>query len=217
MRNSGRYDQTAESSDTPYRDGQHGSWPEYREVKNDMTVWPPRLPIWHLHWQTSSKWLRDRQVMRSEFWRPSTLSVRIPHMFSRLFNGGSGLLLGDDDHQLMVVSKSTRLPGKREQGGTAIVVNAVWRQSHWYSPYLSFTNTFCVLDEVNAMLDESNVGRFIRHRTFKRDLVYPHYSQSQRLCSWCIYGVTMGKDSAVRLSAWNWRGGWEFCPVNWNS
>ena len=60
--------------------------------------------------------------------------------------------------------------------------------------YLVKPSPFCVLDEVDAPLDESNIGRFIRLlQGFKAEtqfVVVTHNPRTIEAADW-IYGVTM--------------------------
>jgi chromosome segregation protein len=61
---------------------------------------------------------------------------------------------------------------------------------------------FCVLDEVDAMLDESNVGRFCEMlRELSQDtqfVIITHNRQTIQTAE-VVYGVSMGADSASRV------------------
>jgi chromosome segregation protein len=61
---------------------------------------------------------------------------------------------------------------------------------------------FCVLDEVDAMLDEANVGRFceLLYELSKNTqfLLITHNRNTVQVAD-VIYGVTMGKDSASQV------------------
>ncbi|MGH7458621.1 MAG: chromosome segregation protein SMC [Longimicrobiaceae bacterium] len=63
-----------------------------------------------------------------------------------------------------------------------------------FALYLAKPSPFCVLDEVDAPLDEANVGRFIRLlEEFKREtqfIVITHNPRTMEAADW-IYGVTM--------------------------
>ena len=61
---------------------------------------------------------------------------------------------------------------------------------------------FCVLDEVDAMLDESNVGRFIdllRDLSTETQFLLITHNRNTVSAADVIYGVTMGKDSASQV------------------
>ena len=126
--------------------------------------------------------------------------------FVRLFGGGSARLALTDPENLVEtgIEIEARLPGRREQGLallsggerslTAIaLVFALLKVS---------PTPVCVMDEVDAMLDEANVGRF-------RDLLVDLSKDTQFIiithnrntvqAADVIYGVTMGRDSASQI------------------
>ncbi len=127
-------------------------------------------------------------------------------IFVRLFGGGSArLALTDPDNLVDTgIEIEARLPGRREQGLallsggerslTAIaLVFALLKVS---------PTPVCVMDEVDAMLDEANVGRF-------RELLYELSQDTQFIIithnrntvqvADVIYGVTMSRDSASQI------------------
>ncbi len=118
--------------------------------------------------------------------------------FQRLFQGGEcDLWLEDADDPLESVIEIHASPrGKRTQridllsGGE----RALTALSLLFGIYLVKPSPFCVLDEVDAPLDESNIGRFIRLlQEFKADsqfVVITHNPRTIEAADW-IYGVTM--------------------------
>ena len=146
-------------------------------------------------------------LMRSEFKKTfDAVASEFPKMFTRLFGGGSArLLLSDpDDLNESGIEIHARLPGKREQeltllsgGERSLTAVALIFALLKVSP-----TPFCVLDEVDAMLDESNVGRF-------RDLLLELSGDIQFLlvthnrntvqAANVIYGITMGRDSSSQM------------------
>jgi chromosome segregation protein len=61
---------------------------------------------------------------------------------------------------------------------------------------------FCILDEVDAMLDESNVGRFIdllKDLSSKTQFVIITHNRNTVQAADVIYGVTMGRDSTSQM------------------
>jgi chromosome segregation protein len=123
--------------------------------------------------------------------------------FTHLFGGGSARLrLTDpDDMTTTGIDIEARLPGRREQGLAMLsggersltacaLIFALLRIS---------PTPFCVLDEVDAMLDEANVQRF---REMLKDLsqqtqflIITHNRDTVQAAE-VVYGVTMGRDSA---------------------
>ena len=118
--------------------------------------------------------------------------------FVRLFQGGEcDIWLEDPEDPLessVEIQASPR--GKRTQridllsGGE----RALTALSLLFGIYLAKPSPFCVLDEVDAPLDESNIGRFIRLlEEFKGDtqfVVITHNPRTIEAADW-IYGVTM--------------------------
>jgi len=118
--------------------------------------------------------------------------------FGTLFEGGTcDLTLTDPDDPLesdIEISASPR--GKRTQrihllsGGE----RALTALSLLFAIYLVKPSPFCVLDEVDAPLDESNVGRFVTMlQEFKKEtqfIVITHNPRTIEAADW-VYGVTM--------------------------
>lgn len=118
--------------------------------------------------------------------------------FLRLFQGGEcDLWLDDPQDPLESTIEIQASPrGKRTQridllsGGE----RALTALSLLFGIYLVKPSPFCVLDEVDAPLDESNIGRFIRLlQEFKvqtQFIVITHNPRTIEAADW-IYGVTM--------------------------
>jgi chromosome segregation protein len=116
----------------------------------------------------------------------------------RLFEGGEAdIWLAEDEDVLespVEIHASPR--GKKTQridllsGGE----RALTALSLLFAIYLVKPSPFCVLDEVDAPLDENNIGRFIRLlHDFKEDtqfVVITHNPRTIEAADW-IYGVTM--------------------------
>jgi chromosome segregation protein len=122
-------------------------------------------------------------------------------IFTRLFGGGSAQLILTDPDDLTEsgIDIDARLPGRRAQGlsllsggersltATALVF-ALLRVS---------PTPFCVLDEVDAMLDESNVARFrelLRELSQKTQFIVITHNRNTVQAADVIYGITMGRD-----------------------
>jgi chromosome segregation protein len=61
---------------------------------------------------------------------------------------------------------------------------------------------FCVLDEVDAMLDEANVGRFsdlLREMSQQIQLIVVTHNRGTIQVADVLYGVTMGRDSTSQV------------------
>ncbi|NIS78833.1 MAG: chromosome segregation protein SMC [Anaerolineales bacterium] len=126
--------------------------------------------------------------------------------FKRLFGGGNARLLLTDPSDLTQtgIDIEARLPGRRSQGlavlsggERSLVATALIFALLKVSP-----TPFCVLDEVDAMLDEANVIRFCEMlQELSQDtqfMVITHNRLTVQAAE-VIYGVSMGADSVSRV------------------
>jgi len=126
--------------------------------------------------------------------------------FSRLFNGGEAKLMFLDEENPVEggVDIEARLPGRRRQGlallsGGERSLTAV---ALIFALLKVSPTPFCILDEVDAMLDESNVGRFIellRELSKNTQFVIITHNRNTVQAADVIYGVTMGRDSTSQM------------------
>ena len=126
--------------------------------------------------------------------------------FSRLFNGGDAKLVFSDQENPVEggVDIEARLPGRRQQGlallsGGERSLTAV---ALIFALLKVSPTPFCVLDEVDAMLDESNVGRFVellKELAKKIQFVIITHNRNTVQAADVIYGVTMGRDSTSQM------------------
>ena len=126
--------------------------------------------------------------------------------FARLFNGGEAKLRFSDPENPVEggVEIMARLPGRRQQelsllsgGERSLTSVALIFALLKVSP-----TPFCILDEVDAMLDESNVGRFIellQELASKTQFVIITHNRNTVQAADVIYGVTMGRDSTSQM------------------
>jgi chromosome segregation protein len=126
--------------------------------------------------------------------------------FERLFEGGEATLwLEDEEDPLESAIEIHASPrGKKTQridllsGGE----RALTALSLLFGIYLVKPSPFCVLDEVDAPLDESNIYRFVRLlQEFKEQsqfIVITHNARTIEAADW-IYGVTMEEPGVSRI------------------
>jgi chromosome segregation protein len=126
--------------------------------------------------------------------------------FKRLFGGGSAQLVLTDPDDLTIsgVDIIARLPSRREQGLALLSggERSLTASALIFSLLRVSPTPFCVLDEVDAMLDEANINRF-------RDLLQELSAQTQFIIithnrgtvqvARTIYGVSMGADSTSQV------------------
>ena len=120
------------------------------------------------------------------------------HMFQELFGGGNAdLRISDEDEVLESgIDIVARPPGKRLQSlsllsGGEQTMTAV---SLLFSIYQVKPSPFCVLDELDAPLDESNINRFLkvlqRFLEFSQFIIITHNNRTISTAD-VLYGVTM--------------------------
>lgn len=147
------------------------------------------------------------EVMEREFLETfKAVSAEFSRTFTRLFNGGSARLILSDKNAPLEggIEIEARLPGKREQG--LVLLSGGERSLTAVAlvfALLKISPTpFCILDEVDAMMDESNVGRFIDLlkdlSTDTQFLLITHNRNTVQAAD-VIYGVTMGKDGVSQV------------------
>ena len=127
-------------------------------------------------------------------------------MFTRLFGGGSARLsLTDPDNLVETgIEIEARLPGRREQGlallsGEERSLTAV---ALVFALLKVSPTPVCVMDEVDAMLDEANVGRFrdlLQELSKETQFIIITHNRNTVQAADVIYGITMGRDSASQV------------------
>ncbi len=126
--------------------------------------------------------------------------------FPKLFHGGRGSLALTDAENLLEtgVEIFVQPPGKRlgnldllsggEKAMTAIGLV--------FALFLHKPSPFCVLDEVDAPLDEANIGRFARMVVEmsgrSQFLLITHNKRTMEVCD-TLYGVTMPEPGVTRM------------------
>jgi len=147
------------------------------------------------------------ELTRQEFAKTfDAVDKQFRAMFTRLFGGGSARLALTDPENLVEtgIEIETRLPGRREQslallsgGERSLTAVALVFALLKVSP-----TPLCVMDEVDAMLDEANVGRFrdllVELSKDTQFIIITHNRNTVQAAD-VIYGVTMGRDSASQV------------------
>lgn len=147
------------------------------------------------------------ELMKREFRKTfEAVAIEFREMFTRLFGGGHArLILEDEDDPIQTgIDIEARLPGRREQGLSLLSggERSLTAVALIFSLLKVSPTPFCVLDEVDAMLDEANVGRFcellVELSQNTQFIVITHNRNTVQVAD-VIYGVTMGKDSASQV------------------
>jgi len=126
--------------------------------------------------------------------------------FPKLFQGGKASLALTDPENLLEtgVEIFAQPPGKRL--GTLDLLSggekAMTAIGLIFALFLHKPSPFCVLDEVDAPLDEANIGRFARivAEMCERSqfLVITHNKRTMEICD-TLYGVTMPEPGVTRM------------------
>ncbi len=142
------------------------------------------------------------------------IRVHFQELFRKLFGGGMAEIVLEDDTDILEsgIEIIARPPGKElrsislmsggEKTMTAVaLLLAIFR---------SKPSPFCILDEVDAALDEANIGRFtsvLRDFLDRSQFIIITHSKRTMACADVLYGVTMQESGisrrfAVRFEDW---------------
>ena len=126
--------------------------------------------------------------------------------FSKLFGGGQGFMRLTDQENSMEsgIDVVASPPGKKLQnvlllsgGEKALTALALLVGIFQYQP-----SPFCILDEVDAPLDEANVGRFtelVREMSVQTQFIIITHSKKTMSMAPVMYGVTMQEPGVSKL------------------
>jgi chromosome segregation protein len=134
------------------------------------------------------------------------VKVNFQEMFGELFGGGKGSLslMDESDPLECGIDITARPPGKQTQNvsllsGGERTMTAV---ALLFAIYMVKPSPFCVLDELDAPLDESNINRFIKilHRFVKQSqfIIITHNKRTISVAD-VLYGVTMEERGVSRF------------------
>ena len=143
-----------------------------------------------------------RNLFQATFERVNT---RLADMFPRLFGGGECYLaMTGEDWLTTGVAIMARPPGKRissiylmSGGEKALTAVALVFAIFELNPA-----PFCLLDEVDAPLDEANVGRFcelVRHMAQQVQFIFITHNKTTMELAENLIGVTMREPGVSRL------------------
>jgi chromosome segregation protein len=152
----------------------------------------------------------SRALFREAF---AAINERFKRIFPLLFRGGKAELRLTDPHDMLEtgVEIIAQPPGKRlgsldlmSGGEKALTAVAMIFAIFQYKP-----SPFCLLDEVDAPLDEANIGRFteaIQQMTDRSQFIIITHSKRTMEFADVLYGVTMEKPGVSKLVSVELRG-----------
>ncbi len=154
----------------------------------------------------------DRESKRRFKETFEAVNAKFQEVFPRLFRGGRAELILTDPDDLLTTGVDIQVqpPGKRLQSVSLLSggEKALTATSLIFSIFLLKPTPFSVLDEVDAPLDEANVGRFalmVKEMSKRSQMIVITHSRRSMESAEMLYGVTMeepgvSKVVSVRLS-----------------
>jgi chromosome segregation protein len=144
------------------------------------------------------------ELTKREFFKTfEAVAIEFKSIFTRLFGGGSArLVLTDPDNLTETgIDIEAKLPGRREQGLSLLSggERSLTAISLVFALLKVSPTPVCVMDEVDAMLDEANVGRFrdlLDELSQTTQFIVVTHNRNTVQVADVIYGITMGRDSA---------------------
>ena len=138
------------------------------------------------------------------------MNINFQKVFTTLFEGGEcSLLLTGDDPLEAEIEILARPRGKKPQSISLLSggEKALTAIALLFAIYLVKPSPFCILDEVDAPLDDANVERFVRLlRDFSENtqfIVVTHNKKTMEVAD-CLYGVTMQEPGVSKLVSVKW-------------
>ena len=127
-------------------------------------------------------------------------------IFKQLFNGGEAIIELTDPENILEsgIEIIVRPPGKKNKninmlsgGERSMIAIALL-----FATYMVKASPFCFLDEIDAALDEENIGRFIRLvQKFSKStqfIIVTHTKKSMSVCD-SIFGITMEEPGVSKV------------------
>ncbi|MEJ2201159.1 MAG: chromosome segregation protein SMC, partial [Desulfuromonadaceae bacterium] len=134
------------------------------------------------------------------------VNVKFRDIFPRLFRGGQGELKLTDEADLLEtgIEIVVQPPGKKLQNVTLLSggEKALTAVALIFSIFLIKPSPFCMLDEVDAPLDDANIGRFnelVREMAeLSQFIIITHNKRTMEVAD-TLYGVTMEEPGVSKL------------------
>jgi chromosome segregation protein len=140
----------------------------------------------------------------------TTINDHFKQLFPLLFNGGKAYMELSDETDLLEtgINIFAQPPGKKLQsldllsgGERALTVIALM-----FSIFLTKPSPFCLMDEIDAPLDDTNIGRFIDHMHTMAErsqfIIVTHNKLSMQAAD-SMYGITMEERGVSKIVSVN--------------
>ncbi len=181
---------------------------EYQEVNERYTFMTAQVEDLKQAEEDIKQVIAELDVMMEREFRITfdAVAAEFREIFTRLFGGGAAkLVLTDPDNMTDTgIDIEARLPGRRTQGLSLLSggERSLTATALVFSLLRVSPTPFCVLDEVDAMLDEANVGRFrdlLSELAQNTQFIVITHNRNTVQAADVIYGVTMGRDTASQV------------------
>jgi chromosome segregation protein len=155
--------------------------------------------------------LKINRITKEKFLETfTTINDHFTRLFPLLFNGGKAYMELSDEADLLEtgINIFAQPPGKKLQsldllsgGERALTVIALM-----FSIFLTKPSPFCLMDEIDAPLDDTNIGRFIDHMHTMAQrsqfIIVTHNKLSMQAAD-SMYGVTMEERGVSKIVSVN--------------
>jgi len=136
----------------------------------------------------------------------ASVNEKFKEIFATLFNGGRAELLLLDESNLLEtgVDVIVQPPGKKLQNVNLLSggEKALTAVALIFSLFLINPSPFCLLDEVDAPLDDANIGRFnkmLKQLAERYQIILVTHNKSTMEIADTLYGVTMEEPGSSKL------------------
>jgi chromosome segregation protein len=144
-----------------------------------------------------------RKKLRDAF---DQLNTKFSEVFLLLFGGGKAGLVLTDEHNILDsgIDIIVQPPGKKLQNITLLSggEKALTALSLLFASFLIKPSPLCILDEVDAALDESNIGRFarmLRELAGNIQFIVVTHSRATMEAADYLYGITMEEPGVSKV------------------
>jgi chromosome segregation protein len=181
---------------------------EYHEVKQRFGFLTEQVADLHQAERDVHQVIEELDILMEREFRKTfqAVAVEFRQIFTRLFGGGSARLILTDPEEMTTtgIDIEARLPGRRTQGLSLLSggERSLTATALIFALLKVSPTPFCVLDEVDAMLDEVNVGRYrelLSELSHNTQFVIVTHNRNTVQAADVIYGVTMGRDSVSQV------------------
>jgi chromosome segregation protein len=155
--------------------------------------------------------LTSKELFTSTF---ATVQENFKDTFQRLFEGGRAELILIDEGDVLEsgIEIVARPPGKRLQSVSLLSggEKALTAIALLFSLFMVKPSPFCLLDEIDAPLDDVNVGRFVhllREFAKKTQFIMITHSKVSMESADVMYGVTMQESGVSKVISTRFREG----------